>query len=359
MIRDMVPDDLPGIADLHAKVFGEPEGPEGKEGVASFYRDAFLEHPFPDCGMGSQVVLGPGGAVTGFLGIIPRRFRFRDRELRMAILGRFMFDPGTKDPLAPIRLVRKVLKGPFDFVWSDGANRQGMETFTASRARVVPILSLNWVRLLNPLRGLAAMKRWDGSLPGRGFRILAFPLDLVGSRVLGRAGRRGLEGWETMDVEGLLESIETASKPSILKPVYDHRECAWLLRFLERQDRRGRFLALEWQGTDPVSEAWVLAYLRPNGVLEVLQFGVRRGDPEAAFEALLAKAADLGAHAVTGRSDPRFQDLMWRHRAFLKQGSWAVLHTTDPELELAVQSGRAFLTALEGELHLPSAVHGH
>ena len=148
-IRNCAREDMPAVAALFQKTFREL-GRAAPRSLEAYLAEAFLDHPWYDPEIASRVHVDAEGRVTGFIGVFPGRFDYRGRTVRAAIAGTLMVEHPEREPLAGAKLLRSVVKGPQDISISETTNLISQRLWEPLGGKVVPLLSLDWFRVLRP-----------------------------------------------------------------------------------------------------------------------------------------------------------------------------------------------------------------
>ena len=350
-VRAIEPRDIPGICDLFAATF-RPGRAILREAVERSLASTYLTAPGDRVRPASQVYVGPGGSVDGFMGVTTLAARFRGRALRCGILGSFM----GREPdraRAGLKLSRATFALDLDLMFSDTANRNSVDLSRSFGFDVLPAHSLGWLKILRPVAmGAAALVP---SRPGlaQAFVTLARPVD----RLAGRLPHVSLPPEDAAgSIARLLaaEDLAARARPLLaryaLSPAWDESELGWLLDGARRHttdgalqmrevfDRRGRAVGL------------FLLYAKPGGVARVLHVLAERGREPAVLAALIREAAALGATAIQGRTSPAVSaGLLWQRGIFYRRAAAAIGFARDPAVHAALLSDTACLGGLFGE----------
>jgi len=263
----------------------------------------------------------------------------------------------TAAPLVASRLVRQVLAGPQDLLFSDISNDSARRIFEAlGGAATILLYSMMWQRPVRPARHAVSWLRARGA-PALITQSLR-PLAAVADAALTRWGpsaapsRFAHDGYSVGDLP-----LDVAAKrlpdllPSrALQPEYDEQWLAWFLGLAQQMDPQ-RVLRRRLV-RDPHQEpaGWFFYRVEPGGVAEVLQLVARKDARAPVFDALLWDAWSTGATMVAGRLEPSMvREMSARHCYFRQADYWTLAHTKDSEILDAILSGNALLSRLEGE----------
>jgi hypothetical protein len=347
-IRPFQREDIPAVVALRQQVFRHSAHHDAGE-LALYFARAFLDNPWRDLDLHSVVHLDGDGAVNGFLGVVPRRMRFRDRPIRVAVPTQLMVRPGSP-PGAGIRLTRAILDGPQDLTLSDAANEAARRIWTRVGGGIMTGASLFWTVPLRPVR--YAISRLGAGMAVRAFGVVTRPL---------AAALDGIDRWrhplptsvlvtEPMEPLKHLDLIAPILETWALRPDYDHVGLAWQLAEVRLRRELGTLEARLVRDTRGTLVGWYLYFANRGGVGEVLQLGCRPGDQGRVLAPLLVEARARGLVALAGRLDPSLLPAVSALSASIDRGGpWMLCHARDQELRVALLGGDGFFSRLEGE----------
>lgn len=198
----------------------------------------FLEHPWRDADLPALVYEDRGGAVIGFLGVIPRPMSLDGVPLRAAVSTRLMVQPGHRGAAA-LRLLQTFLRGAQDLSLADSASAASRVLWERLGGEVAANYGLQWCRPLAPVRAALA-----GLAIQRRSRLAARLAGTVGP--VADAALRWLPGapfqrrpsrftGEALSTEALLDCLEARAAGYALRPRYTASSLAWLLGVLQRK----------------------------------------------------------------------------------------------------------------------------
>lgn len=294
------------------------------------------------------------GRVNGFLGVITKHFRYRERRVDVAHCHHLMATDEARKQLMPLRLLQHFLSGPQDLFFSDGSSeatrllwqRLGGEQVTGeSLYYKIPLRPASFAagHVLKNLRNLA----------GDSMRWLASGVDAVAGKMRIPLFYHKESGISLIQLDQQVLSVLLAKmKPFYhLFPEYHPSDIQRLFHLLEGESRYGKLhkMALLDSNHEPVG--WFIYYAEHKGLCEVIQAVAIPGKQTELFSALSAHAYSRGGIEVSGRLMPGQLQTPFTTKAIAVPGRmWTLIKSDDTGLKHLIQSGKAFLTRLEGDL---------
>jgi hypothetical protein len=361
-VRPFTRNDIPQVADLYRRVYLPTYPPNHQAtllaSLARYFEDVFFAGPWRDERISSLVCDDGTGRVAGFIGVVPRRMRFKGRTICAANSFHLMTDPRSRSTLAGVRLLKYLFAGPQDLTFSDHGGDLGRRVWEGVGGTIALVQSLNWVRVLRPAR-YALQLAGIGRPRRAAFAWVVAPVARMMDRGLAWAVPRWLpvptDSLAALipDEHMLLRCLEQLSSPYAVRPEYEPETLSWLIKRAKRSDQLGELQQVVLRDTDGKLVGSYLYYLQPAGLSNVLQLAAKPGAAEHVLDHLFRHAWQRGAEALSGRLDPRLmREMTNRYCRFDGAGGWTMVHTSDQELLLAVCRGDIFLSRLEGELCL-------
>lgn len=345
-VRPFVADDIPAVVGLRRQAFRRSECRTPEE-LAGYFERVFFENPWYDEALPSLVYCGDQGRPGGFLGVVPRPATFDGRPVRIAIGTQLMVDPASHG-LAGFELMKAFLTGPQDLSVSDVANDVSRRMWEALGGVTSLVQSLQWIEPLRRVRYHAG--RLAQRLEVRGLalalRPVSWTIDAMSARPLPPEDLRtvplnpALMAARGRDVLGRVA----------LKPQYDEPSLGWLFDQLARKQALGDLQGIAVQNPAGALIGWALYYAAPGGVGQVVQVAAGRGLYRDVFHCLRHDAWQRGLAALAGRLEPGLLTVVGTAGGRIdRDGPWALLHSSRPELLAAIHRGDAFLSRLDGE----------
>ncbi len=351
-IRPFAAPDIPRVCDLFVNTFRSSKNVRRDE-LAAAVEATFLTSPAyrPDCG--SIVHVDAEGQVDGFWGVINITLRLGERRLRAGVLCALMADKSQADPTIGLGLLRAMLTGRLDVVFSDTANQLSLDLSRPLRFTVLPMQSLEWFKILRPAGTVAYFGARRAPALGGLIRRAASGMDrllprLPATQVYQRSIRGSTD--RPMDQAAFIAAAPDLVAGYALRPAWDEVELAWALGLATQQVKNGPLHIREVLDRSGERAGAYLLYARAGGVAHALQVLARPGREEVVTGNLLRHATDLGAVAVRGMASReallgllRQPGILYRH--VMNTIVWA----KDKEVTAAVEAGDIMLGGLAGE----------
>jgi len=344
-LRPLVPRDAPALGALHARV-NPASGWHSPAAYASYALEMLFRNPWVDPEIPSWIA-EEDGRLVAFLGVVPRRMRFGERAIRVAVGCQMMVDPQKRSSFLALELLRRFFAGPQDLSVADGANDASRSLWEASGGTASALHSLHWMRLLRPAQGLLGLA--GNRL--RALSVIANPFAALADACVARLSPLkpppGLRE-EQLDAETLHKAIREL-RSYALRPDYDVASLEWLLAQAAAKRRHGSLQSCMVHDRGGRMIGWFLYYLN-DAVSQVLQLGARRGCIGMLLEQLAHHARSRGARALEGRMEPSLTAALQGKRVLMQNRSiWTLLHARDQSLLVPFLRGDAFFSRLEGE----------
>jgi hypothetical protein len=293
------------------------------------------------------------GKVVGALGVLPRTMEFRGRPIRIATMTLYMVDPDYRNGPA-VQLLSRLLKGPQEFSWTDGASGSVAALWGAMGGHAASSYSSNWIRILRPLAtarmGLDRIGR-AGRLLGPAAGLLSATGDYLISKTPWKALREPVSPYSSKPVspEELLGCIQELGWREALKPHYTAETFPWLMREAAT-NRTGVLRMMTVSNAEGERSGWFIYFAVRGGASFVLQIGVRRKqDFKNTLLALFHDAWRQGSACVKGAAIPQYLTAMTELQCIFRHPhDRVVIHSRNPEIANALRTGEAAITRLDG-----------
>ena len=355
VVRPFAETDISQVADLHRRVFlgGAPQAASAAQLQAyrRYFSDVFL-NPTLDSGAVGSLVYESRDRILGFLGVMPRRMRFKSKPALMAVCTQFAVDPAGRGQVG-LRLLKHCFAGPQDLTVSDEAGDGTRTIWEWCGGETVLPMSMHWIRPLRPAQLAMALLAERASLPRLAGMAasLARPVDaLLRTQVPALRPSSPTGSREEFDGSTFPAALAGIAWAPALGPDYDARSAAWAIERAGTRPGHGRVRAFVVRGGDASINGWFAYCISGNRIGEVLQVAARPPAAGQVLDHLLDDAMQQRAVAVSGRLAPSLvAPLSDRQALFYRGNHWMLVHSARPDLRYAVQRGDALLTRLEGE----------
>ena len=350
-VRPMEDRDLPQVAALYERVMGVKDGC-GRDRLRERLMRVFVGHPWRDQRIPSRVYEEPDGSIVGCLGVVPRPMTLSGRPVTAAIAHSFIVQPSSRASLAAVHLVRDFLAGSQDLAMCQG-DEISRKLWEMTGGATSQVYSLCWTRPLRPSRYVLSFLRRRG-LPAGAAAVLepcCRLVDLLTPRVAGRAFALPSADSEDTEMEAdAMQALPRVTANRALQPTYNAGTASWMLETLTANPERGGLHKRIVRDGDRTL-GWYLYYLQTDGMAEVIQIAADDTTIDTVLDHLFHQAAADGALAVSGQLDPLlFRALAGRQVVFHHENdSWMLIHARDPAIRTAIDTGRAFISRMEGE----------
>ncbi len=356
MIRPLTENDLEELAIL--RMAEQPTAQDRRQTQAALqtvFPRLFFRAPTAHPRMPGLVSTDSSGRLTGMIAVATRELICGDQPLQASIGADLFVARTARSSMAGLALLKELLNGPQDVTIADVANNNTRQIWERLGGFVASSWNVNWIGILRPARLAAELlrERRGGRIPAAAMRPAARLLDrLVSGRLSCRMiPVRGSLSEAPLTPELFSEHLTELTDDEQIRPVYSTAAAQWLwerLPYLTPDS--GPVSAVAVSNSHGRLLGWYIYTLRPEGVARVAQIVARSGDAPAVISHLFARAHDAGAAAVAGRMQPRFQQMFIDRGCFLAgRQTCTLIHSRHPHVADAYQSGRAWLSVLDGE----------
>lgn len=312
------------------------------------------DNPLPN--LSSLVFKKSSGEITGFLGVTGKRFRFKGEEKIAAHSNHLMATESGRASLVPLRLLQHFLKGPQDFSFADGSVKSTRLIWDRLGGETSVVNSIYYKVPLRPFSFVCRpLKKKFHSFVHPPLDYLSKGMDFVGSRLKLPFTHREKTDLRLvpLEVSMLEKGLKSIHKHFELFPQYDLVELEQLLYLLELEKRYGSLQKYGLMDENNNLLGWFIYYSKKGGVCEVIQAVSLPGYEDGLFKMLSWHAFNEGGIELSGRIMGSQIGSGFTSKSLSMPGRmWTLIHSSDPELKLSIQSGKAFLTRLEGDLWL-------
>lgn len=295
------------------------------------------------------------GHVNGFLGVITKQFRYRDRTITVANCHQLVATKEARKQLMPMRLLQRFLAGPQDISFSDGSSDSISELWKQLGGEYVTGESIYYKIPLRPASFAAGhfLKQNRNGL-GSGLRSIATYADTIAGRIriplFYRKEKTGIV-FVPLNKDLMAVLLEKMKPFYLLFPQYDPSDIESLFRLLDGETRFGTLHKAALMNPNDQPIGWFIYYAKKKGVCEVIQAVSMPGKETQLFDSLTWHAFSMGGVEISGRLMPsQLQTPFTTKSVSLPARMWTLMKSNDVELKHIIQSGKAFMTRLEGDL---------
>jgi hypothetical protein len=295
------------------------------------------------------------GQIIGFLGVNYSTFQFKERFLRVAHCHHLFATELGRKQLVPLRLLQHFLAGPQDLSFADGSSNSTRLLWDRLGGEVVLGESIYFNIPLRPISCVARMmlKSTLNVRLANMIRSLAKYVDVIGSRLGGQwfyiePPKHTLEKLSESIMIDLMHRIQSDFD---LFPAYTEQYLAKQFHLLENETRFGTLhkMVILDDSSSPIG--WFIYFAKKDGVCEVIQAVSLPGFESDLYRALRWHAQSQGGVELSGRlMRNQFQTPFTTKSISLPARMWTLIKCDDLALKHSIQSGRAFLTRLDGDL---------
>ncbi len=352
LIRPLHSDDVHSVANLFQKVFRHTNTP-APESLAAYFAEIYLNNPWRDETINS-LVYEHDGIILGFLGAIPFPMTLNGNHIQAVIGGNYMIDPEHPNPLAGVKILKKLMSGTQDITYSDTATATARKIWEGLSSESIQLYSMQWLKILRPAQFAVSMATRKTLLSL--LATLVKPFSFVTDKSLTAIPnspfhlKKSNLYSEELSINQLLGAIHRVSSRSALKPQYTQQSLAWLITKAEEKKEYGPLRKIALFSSQNIMQGWYLYYPNSNNLGHVLQIGAEKQTINAVLSHLFNDAQRQGSLALAGRIEPRFiQEFSSHHCIFTHRNSSLVVHSKNNDIVNALYRGDTFFTRLEGE----------
>ncbi len=334
--RDLLRDDLEGVAALFNRVFLECEDPPSTALIKYFER-VFFSDPWNSLEVSRSCVYETAeGAIGGFFGGHPRRLIMAGRPLTAVAMGQCMVDPQLRGQGIARQLAQRMADGPQTITFMTSANPVASKIFRSVGFWHPRFEGMKWYR---------QFKR--GGMAGLFDRIKRRT-----SRNRPRVADRS-EGLcrPLASQEELLELRKAHRGHYSLCSDFDLEHVRWTWEMLQDTAVGHRLETCVVFPSGDGTAAWAIYLVSPGGTARILEFGCEPGQARDSLRAFYRYAHDSGVGQIIGHcSNPEITAAVLENGAVVKDvfSGWAI-HCKDAEVRQAILNGQIFWSQLDGE----------
>jgi hypothetical protein len=357
MIRNLTPEDLPGLARLRTsqRPAAGAEERKAETALTELFPRLFFDSPWSHPELPSLVSEDSNGNADGMIAVAARPVCQNGRRYTAAIGADLYVAPQSRSGLNGFILLKTFLNGPQDLTICDIANRTTRRLWERMGGIVAPAYNLNWIGVFRPTQLVASLLRGR-----RGFGIAGSAAGAIApaiDRILPGRLRCNVPALDSSLVEEELgpvefsHALEELTSEDSLQPVYDRYLAEWTWRRLPfLSPDPGNIAAVLLRDRRRNLLGWYIYKLAPGGIARVLQIAARPVNAAAVVDHLFSRLHAEGGAAVAGRLQPRFLQLLIDRGAMIRpRSTYMLVHSRNEDLLDSFRHGTAWLSLLDGE----------
>lgn len=346
--------DIEEVAKLSQKYF-----PRSKEVSISYLkntlRDLYFKETDNQPGITSFVSRSKDGTINGFLGVTTQTFFHGKKKITAANCHHLMATEEARSKLIPMRMLQKFISGPQELSFSDGSvetmrlfwKRFGGEAcINESIYYKVPLRPLSFAvrpmmkSIKKPLKKIAELSASGVDNIAGAFRIPMF-----------YRKRPDVKLTELTSIL-FLKALEKTRNGYSLYPFYDQAKIEHRFQLLRNEKRYGSLHKVAILKKEEII-GWFIYYSNKGDVCEVIQAVCLPGNENLLFDMMTWHAYNQGGIELSGRLMANHLQTSFTTKAVCMPGRmWTLIHSSNADLKHDIQTGKAFLTRLEGDLWL-------
>ncbi len=339
-IRAFEKSDIPQVADLRSKF-----STHSREILCSDAQ-SLLENPLYNKTTPS-LVAQDNSEIVGFMGVIPRLMRMNGAPIYAAVMTQFMVHPDYQNKGIGNTLMAEVVHGPQELCFSDRVNEPSQRVHIRLGGKIIPLLSIDWIRVLQPASFAWSKISGDGRL-NKCIRPATKLMDIGLSRWM--EIDKTIFGRSSLNAITFLNHFEELSANYALSPVYSIEYVQWLLASLKRRKQRGRLRMLAVLSSEDKIIGTYAYYATGKGTAELIYFGANEEFAAPVLNSFFDAASHDGCHAVFGRLNSLLLRPLLHGLCVFRCSEWMVIHSRHAEIRAAIQENNAWISPLDGEL---------
>lgn len=351
-IRFFTPSDLDAVCAMAKELFPvnyETDPDELKE----LLRRLYLENPINVNGISSLVYEGPKGSIDGFLGVIKRPMLWNGKRIIAALSNHLMLKNSERSTLASVALIKAMMQGEHDFCFTDSSSDTSRFLWERCGGSTAWAYSMHYRHMVKPFSFVR------NRITNKSLMAAYYPVRKAGDFI---ANHTPGSPFNFKEPAGKIEEIHTGEllilmdemyKSVSVKPVYTIETLNWLLETMQIEQRKGEYKLIKIINRRGTTAGWVFYHQKLNGMCQIIQFEAKNGMQDFVFQALCYHAFKGGGVELEGRLDPRyFKRFGNKSTIFVPGRLWTLIHSKNQELMLDLQTGKAALSKLEGDMWL-------
>lgn len=356
-IRTLRPADMPEVTKLFQKIFrhsNQQPSPELSNYLQRLYI-GFAGETVP----ASKILIDTGGTISGFIGVHYFDYLCNGKTLKAAMVGSLMVDNHEQDPLGGARLMRSLLDDGYDLILTETASETTAAMWKKLHAVQLTNYSLDWLRIIRPLGfavDVAASKlkvlsllrpianfidqRKRSAMLGNSLRWSATPQNWPAGQAL-RCTKI-----DTTEFATLYTQFANAFSD---RPEWQNQQLHQRLEDALQKPDYGQAHMVKTETKTGKAVGLFLIHLETGKVARVLELFSHPKASAQVIDALINYAAQAGAVAIRGRTQPDLMEAMLGKRIAFTHLASTMVWAKDADMLTPFVQGKALLNGLAGE----------
>ncbi len=318
-----------------------------------------LDNPWADEDLPSLVAVDASGEIVGFTGVQVRRLRMDGRTIRGVHSGHGVVKPDRRGGAIGALLIGRVLQGPQELTWSDGASDPVAAVFRRFGGHLDHARACDWLLVLRPVR-------WAGNVVAAAARrrrvarrsiapVGALPFHTLAQRLLPaevRDASIGVTG-EDATAATIVEHLPALNERLRVWVDHDEEHLEHLFGLVRHFNGLKFFKGplhcrLVRRGDRPVG--WYAYVARAGGASRVLHLSALERETQAVLGELIEHSRGQGSVALAGRAEPHLQRALAYRLAVLGYARQPAIVAKEAELDAVTATSASLLTRLDGDV---------
>lgn len=294
------------------------------------------------------------GDIDGFLGVIFKSFQFKNKTISVANCHHLVATEEARKRMVPIKLLKAFLSGPHDVFYSDGSSDSTRQLWKRMGGETVNGESIYYKVPLRPITFLThhLLKKSQSRL-SKGFRLFAYFTDSIAGKIRFPFFYRKKDKTKliSLNIEIMMNLLKKVKPFFEVFPDYNLTDIRSLFKILDGETRFGNLQKIALFDANDKPFGWFIYFAQKGGICEVIQAVCIPGKETQLFNTLAWHAYSLGGAELSGRlMSCQLQTPFTTKTLSIPGRMWTLMKCDDVELKHSIQSGKAFITRLEGDL---------
>ncbi len=348
-IRPMRPADLDQVGRIFMKVFRDTDGP-ASDALKRYFDLVCFHAPAYTPEVGSIVYEDDDGRVRGAVTITPIRFKCGEAVYAGRELANYMVDdPSAKKAASELALTVRARSQ--DFAFSETGRPVSADMVRAMGAVILPIQSLEWVKVFRPAGTVARLVQRKGGTLGK--LPLGGParlVDLAAARIVPKPAPLGAGiAFAPATRAEFIELAPSFVQHYYVRPDWSPEELGWLLDRAGERTRNGTLHLAKI--TDDGKTIGMAVWLGgPGMIANVLNILARKNRERDVIPAVIAALADQGNVAARGTAQPLQVDWLYRVPGMIfRHNAYSYVISKHADVVDALKRNDVYLGGLAGE----------